>query len=384
MRPLVALAAVVIFTAASPVYPARRICRPGPSVPSQKEKYSVLIVGDSISLGAMGDLTPLLLAGGASVEHAPWSGDGGALDVKYAMDTEVVMTGAGTGPPWVPSVYHPDAVRYGDGCLNGTFLVTATQQPAQYDLISFNYGVHDVDYSGYNEEYVPLALYESNIRSVKKTLQATGAKVVFQASTPVEYNLTTNSRILAYNAAAKKVMAESPTAAYNDLYKTITDICGQPPYNAPSIPRSPNCSISDYNGVHYHAGGWQALANSSASAILGLLAAPPVRRTANHLQPRAAPIQCSTEVSSAEEVTVVSGHDFDEEPWRSGGSPLPTSCPANSTCMTTAYSNTQLGCCLGYGTKAVACKDHVHCCPEGWSCSDHCSLGQCECSPPAA
>jgi hypothetical protein len=232
---LVFLLAVCTLVAAdavpsTPVYPARRICRPGPSVPSKKEKYAVLIVGDSISLGAMGDLTPLLLAGGASVEHAPWSGDGGALDVKYAMDTDVVMTGAGTGPPWVPSVYHPDAVRYGDGCLNGTFLVTATQQPAQYDLISFNYGVHDVDYSGYNEEYVPLALYESNIRAVKKTLLATGAKVVFQASTPVEYNLTTNSRILAYNAAAKKVMAEAPTAAYNDLYKTITDICGQPPY----------------------------------------------------------------------------------------------------------------------------------------------------------
>jgi hypothetical protein len=56
-------------------------------------KYSVLIAGDSISLGAMGDLTKLLNAGGASAEHAPWSGDGGALDVKYAMDTNVVIYG---------------------------------------------------------------------------------------------------------------------------------------------------------------------------------------------------------------------------------------------------------------------------------------------------
>ena len=89
----------------------------------------------------------------------------------------------------------------------------------------------NVDYAGYNEEYAPLELCESSIRAVKLSLQATGAKVVFQSSTHVEYNLTTNSRILAYNAAAKKAMAETPTGAYNDLYQATTDICGQPPYN---------------------------------------------------------------------------------------------------------------------------------------------------------
>ena len=31
--------------------------------------------------------------------------------------------------------------RYGDGCLNGTHLVSSTQQPTKYDVISFNYGV---------------------------------------------------------------------------------------------------------------------------------------------------------------------------------------------------------------------------------------------------
>ena len=41
-------------------------------------------------------------AGIATVEHAPFSGDGGALDVKYAMDTNTLMVGAGSGPPWVP------------------------------------------------------------------------------------------------------------------------------------------------------------------------------------------------------------------------------------------------------------------------------------------
>jgi hypothetical protein len=248
LMPLTIPALLVGSVATATVFPARRICRPGPAPSSNEAKHNVLIIGDSLSLGAMGDVTPLLAAGGANAEHAPWSGDGGALDVKYAMDTSVVMTGAGTGPPWRPKAFHPDAVRYGDGCLNGTFLVTNTQKPTKYDLISFNYGVHDVDYSGYDEEYVPLPLYEASIRAVKRTLQATGAMVLFQTSTPVEYNLTTNARILAYNAAAVRVMAEHPPAAINDLYTTITDICGQPPYNAPSIKGSPNCSISDYNG----------------------------------------------------------------------------------------------------------------------------------------
>ena len=186
------------------------------------------------------------------------------------MDVDQVMVGAGSGPPWVPG--HSAAVRYGDGCLNGTFLTSTTQQQATYDVISFNYGVHDVCYSGYLEEWVPLPLYEASIRAIKRTLQATGAKVVFQASTPVEYNLTTNARILAYNAAAKAVMAEAPVAAYSDLYAAVVAVCGNPPYNAPDIPNSPNCSISDYNGVHYHEGGWELLAKTASASIKALLA----------------------------------------------------------------------------------------------------------------
>ena len=83
---------------------------------------------------------------------------------------------------------------------------------------------------------------------------------------------------------------------------------------------------------------------------------------------------------------VVAGHDFDESAWSvpaEGEAPkAPTSCPANSTCMVTAFSTTGMGCCMGYGPKAVACGDHVHCCPEGWSCSSECRLGGCTCIKP--
>ena len=138
---------------------------------------NVLIIGDSISLGAMGDLT-MFLAGIATVEHGPYSSDGGALDTKYAMNTNYAMVGANSGPPWINPAKLPSGDnRYGDGCLNATFLVSSTQLPIKYDVISFNFGVHDVDYSGYHEEYVPAELYETNIRAIKKTLQATGGSL---------------------------------------------------------------------------------------------------------------------------------------------------------------------------------------------------------------
>jgi hypothetical protein len=138
------LAASLAATTAT-ITPARRVCRPGPPAAAAlgggdggAALGSVLIIGDSISLGAMHDLTAALQSA-ATVAHAPFSGDGGALDVKYAMDTDLPMTGAGVGPPWIAGAGKP--ARFGDGCLNGTFLVTTTQQPVKYDVISFNYGV---------------------------------------------------------------------------------------------------------------------------------------------------------------------------------------------------------------------------------------------------
>ena len=43
------------------------------------------------------------------------------------------------------------------------------------------------------------------------------------------------------------------------------------------------------------------------------------------------------------------GHSFDKEAWQAVATAAKTSCPANSTCMATAYSNTNLGCCAYSG-----------------------------------
>lgn len=140
-----------------------------------------------------------------------------------------------------------------------------------------------------------------------------------QASTPVEYNLTTNARILAYNAAAKAVMAENPPAAYSDLYGAIVAVCGNPPYNNPNVPGSPNCSISDYDGVHYHEGGWQVLAKAAAESIKALLAGTSpqhLRQRVDRQQPPSA-ISCNGPnlLAAAARDKATEGHSFDKMAW---------------------------------------------------------------------
>ena len=360
-----------------------------------------------MSIGAFPYLVGALSIRNVSASHAPYSSDGGALDSKYAMDTTVAMTGAGSGPAWFPGTA-PSAARTGDGCLNGTFLVTNEQQGTRYDLISFNYGIHDVAYGGaskkgsggrsgtnYPEEWVPLPLYTENMRAIKRTLQATGAKVLFETTTPIPWNLTTNARIVAWNAAAKAVMAEEPAVPVNDLYSVITAICGNPPYNADKInyPNAPHCAIADpHDSPHYQTAGWEVLGNATAAAVLQLLAAPTGAGTARRRSKaflaaasRAeAAIECNaTALGLANATAPIQGHSFDGAPWRGAASdPAPTYCPANSTCMVTAFSNTGIGCCIGHGLRAVACGKHTHCCPEGWTCNSSCHLGHCGCSPP--
>jgi hypothetical protein len=179
----------------------------------------------------------------------------------------------------------------------------------------------------------------------------------------------------------------------------VVAVCGQPPYNAPKYPQAPRCSISDYNGVHYHAGGWELLANATAKSVLALLGDHQDdvgREVAEPAVAAAGVVVCNATdlfgsalslAADGSAQSVVHGHSFDRRPWvlaAAAAKAQPTSCPTNSTCMVTAFSNTGLGCCMGSGPKAVPCGDHVHCCAEGWTCATACHGlgGKCFCNPP--
>ena len=77
---------------------------------------NVLVIGDSVSIGYVGGVTKILSASGtAAVQHGPWDvSDGGAGD------TAVGIT-----------------------CLD-RWLVTQAQLAVKWDLITFNFGLHDM------------------------------------------------------------------------------------------------------------------------------------------------------------------------------------------------------------------------------------------------
>ena len=112
-----------------------------------------------------------MLGSGYQVQHAPWDQvDGGVLDSKYGLR-----------------------------CLR-LFLQTAMLEPTRYDVIIFNFGLHNVECSGkWPEEYTTPADYAKNTKTITSILLSTGAKVGYILTTPVPWNATLNDRVIQYN-----------------------------------------------------------------------------------------------------------------------------------------------------------------------------------------
>ena len=157
------------------------------------------------------------------VQHAPWDRtDGGAKDSNYGLQ-----------------------------CLH-LFLQTAMLEPTRYDVIIFNFGMHDINYSGnWLEEYVTPVDYAKNLRALKSILLSTGAKVGYVLTTPVPWNVTLNDRIIQYNNIAREVMEENPTVATADLYTWVIEGCGVPPYFHCSIARKQPSPHYTHSGYEY-------------------------------------------------------------------------------------------------------------------------------------
>ena len=131
------------------------------------------------------------------VQHAPWDhDDGGALDSKYGLR-----------------------------CLK-LFLLTAMLEPTSYDVIIFNFGMHDINYnSKLPEEYTSPNDYTNNLKEIKSTLLSTGAKLGYVFTTAIPYNNTLNVRIKQYNSLASRVMKEYPAVETADLYSWVIEGC---------------------------------------------------------------------------------------------------------------------------------------------------------------
>lgn len=135
----------------------------------------VLLIGDSVSRGYT-LATRKLLAGKANLHRAPENCGPTANGIKKL-------------PIWL-----------GDG---------------KWDVIHFNFGIHD--------RKTPLADYESRLEAIATQVKATGAKVIWAATTPVgEGGMkdATDADLVERNEAAARIM-QKHGIAIDDLYTFI-------------------------------------------------------------------------------------------------------------------------------------------------------------------
>lgn len=141
----------------------------------------VLLIGDSISIGYTLDVRKLL-AGKANVHRIPMNG----------------------GPT-----------------TRGLAQIDRWLGTNHWDVIHFNWGLHDVVPMTNGQNQVELPAYAANLRELVAKLKATGAKLIWATTTPVPEGKVTPPRkpadVPRYNEAALRVMREAGIAV-NDLY----------------------------------------------------------------------------------------------------------------------------------------------------------------------
>ncbi|MBT5309970.1 MAG: SGNH/GDSL hydrolase family protein [Verrucomicrobia bacterium] len=141
----------------------------------------VLLIGDSISIGYTLP-TRELLKGKANVHRIPTNG----------------------GPT-----------------TKGLVQIDSWLGDSKWNVIHFNWGLHDLKFMPHGKRQVTLVAYEKNLDSLVRRLKQTGAKLIWRNTTPVPEAKVRPQRIpadvVSYNAAAKRVM-QKHRVPIHDLY----------------------------------------------------------------------------------------------------------------------------------------------------------------------
>jgi len=222
---------------------ATQVCTPGARDAPSATLPAVITIGDSVSEG----YEPVLaanLSAIAQVQHSPWSVGGGADDVGNGLN-----------------------------CLD-EFVRTAMWQPATWTVVSFNFGLHNLDNSTSAEALYSALLTNFTARLREK--QPT-AKLAYIATTPfMPQQYYGNNAVTDLNAIAQRIMAAAGVP-YIDLYShviarcgsryTSCDICDDEPSGWPAgAPPGSKC------GYHYTAEGYAYLVEFLAPAFQALIA----------------------------------------------------------------------------------------------------------------
>lgn len=179
----------------------------------------VLLIGDSISIGYTLFVREML-KGKANVHRIPTNG----------------------GPT-------PKGIEHIDSWLG----------KGQWDVIHFNWGLHDLKFMFDDQPQVDLAQYERNLARLVARMRQTGARLIWASTTPVPSLKVSPKRIpddvLRYNEAAARVMKRQGVAV-NDLY---------------SLAKKRLVEIQRPDNVHFTDAGSRVLAGQVAAAVLAAL-----------------------------------------------------------------------------------------------------------------
>ncbi len=176
----------------------------------------VLLIGDSISIGFTEPVRELL-RGVANVHRVP---ENGGPTTRGLQQLEA----------WL-----------GDG---------------RWDVIHFNFGLHDIKLDDAGRTQTPRGDYARNLGAITRRLQATGARLIFATTTPVPETISSGPRrndadVVRINAEARTLMEELGVPV-NDLY---------------SIARPRLAEIQRPANVHFTDDGSRVLAEPVAKAI---------------------------------------------------------------------------------------------------------------------
>jgi len=131
----------------------------------------------------------------------------------------------------------------------------------KWDVIHFNWGLHDLIIQADGDHRVPPGQYERNLQELVQRLKATEATLIWASTTPVPERiegggpLRRNADAIAYNAVARKIMEEHQIQI-NDLY-------------ALAVPRLKEIQVPF--DVHFTFEGSEVFAKQVASSILAAL-----------------------------------------------------------------------------------------------------------------
>ena len=109
---------------------------------------------------------------------------------------------------------------HGTGCVDAWLGANL-----KWDLVHVNFGLHDLNDDA---KEVPIETYKTNLATIFDKLKATGAKLIFQTTTPVPAGdgggKRTEANVALYNSAALEALApdiQSGRVAVHDLHGDI-------------------------------------------------------------------------------------------------------------------------------------------------------------------